>query len=100
MCNAAVMAAVNGRHDIVEEDDILAAEMNYSQFAYEALLVENGITVGQLDSVLLEFMDSDSVLPASAVRANLSLAGVEGEKADYVIARLKAVSFLGVETAF
>ena len=54
MCNAAVMAAVNGRHDIVEEDDILAAEMNYSQFAYEALLVENGITVGQLDSVLLE----------------------------------------------
>jgi hypothetical protein len=99
ICNAAVMSAVNNRHDIVEEDDILSAEMNYSQFAYEALLVENGITVKQLDSVLLEFMASDSVLPASAVRANLNLSGVGKEIVDYVIARLKAVSFLGVEVA-
>ncbi len=97
--NAAIMSAVNSRHDVVEEEDIQSAEKNYSQFAYEALLVENGITVDQLDYVLLEFMDSDSVLPASAVRANLNLAGIEGEKAEYVIARLKAVSFLGVETA-
>lgn len=99
ICNAAIMSAVNSRHDIIAEDDILSAEKNYSQFAYEALLVENGITVSQLDYVLLEFMDSDSVLPASAVRANLSLAGIEADKAEYVIARLKAMSFLGVETA-
>ena len=71
--NAAIGNAVNSRHEIVEEDDILSAELNYSQFAYEALLVENGITVQKLDEVLLEFMASDSVLPASAVKANLSL---------------------------
>ena len=99
ICNAAIMSAVNSRHDIIAEEDILSAEKNYSQFAYEALLVENGITVRQLDYVLLEFMDSDSVLPASAVRANLSLAGIESDKAEYVITRLKAMSFLGVETA-
>lgn len=97
ICNAAVMSAVNGRHDIVEEGDVVAAEMNYSQFAYEALLVENGITVQQLDNVLLEFMASDSILPSSAVRANLALAGVDDDTVDYVIGRLKAVSFLGVE---
>jgi hypothetical protein len=99
ICNAAIMSAVNSRHDIIAEEDILSAEKNYSQFAYEALLVENGITVSQLDDVLLEFMASDSVLPASAVRANLHLAGIEAEKAEHVIARLKAMSFLGVETA-
>jgi hypothetical protein len=99
ICNAAITSAVNSRHDIIDEGDILSAERNYSQFAYEALLVENGITVDQLDYVLLEFMDSDSVLPASAVRANLNLAGIAGDKAEYVIARLEAVSFLGVETA-
>ena len=66
-------------------------------FAYEALLVENGITVAQLDDVLLEFMASDSVLPASAVRANLTLAGVDDASIGHVIERLKAVSFLGVE---
>jgi hypothetical protein len=92
------MSAVNSRHDTIAEEDILSAERNYSQFAYEALLVENGITVSQLDNVLLEFMASDSVLPASAVRANLYLAGIEREKAEYVIERLKAMSFLGVET--
>jgi len=84
---------------MVQEEDILSAEMNYSQFAYEALLVENGITVDQLDYVLLEFMGSDAVLPASTVRANLNLLGIEGDKAGYVIARLKAMSFLGEETA-
>jgi hypothetical protein len=97
LCNAAVMAAVNGRHDLIEEDDILSAEMDYSQFAYEALLVENGITVKQLDSVLLEFMASDSILPASAVRANLGIAGIATDEVDYVVGRLKGVSFLGVE---
>jgi hypothetical protein len=97
LCNAAVMSAVNSRHDLVEEDDILSAEMNYSQFAYEALLVENGITVKQLDNVLLEFMASDAILPASAVRANLGIAGIAADEIDYVVGRLKGVSFLGVE---
>lgn len=97
ICNAAVMSAVNDRHERIEESDILAAEMNYSHFAYEALLVENGITVEQLDDVLLEFMASDSILPVSAIKANLGLAGIKGDDVDQVIGRLKAVSFLGVE---
>lgn len=97
LCNAAVMSAVDNRHDLVEEDDITSAEMNYSQFAYEALLVENGITVKQLDNVLLEFMASDSIMPASAARANLSVAGIAADQMDYVVSRLKGVSFLGVE---
>lgn len=81
LCNAAVTSAVNSRHDIIEEAAILAAEASYSQFAYEALLVENGITVQQLDDVLLEFMASDSVLRDSAVRAYLSVAGVGNDLA-------------------
>jgi hypothetical protein len=97
LCNAAITSAVNSRHDLIEEGDILSAERNYSQFAYEALLVENGITVKQLDGVLLEFMASDSILPASAVKANLVLAGIDSAEIDYVVGRLKGVSFLGVE---
>jgi hypothetical protein len=98
LCNGAVSAAVNSRHDVVTEDDIIAAEAGYSQFAYEALLVENGITVQQLDRVLLEFAGSDSVLPASAVRGYLRVAGIDEDTMDYVMDRLTAVSFLGVET--
>jgi hypothetical protein len=97
LCNGAVNSAVNSRHDVVTETDIVSAEASYSQFAYEALLVENGITVQQLDRVLLEFAGSDSVLPASAVRGYLSVAGIGEDMMDYVMERLRAVSFLGVE---
>jgi hypothetical protein len=97
LCNAAVMSAVNSRHDIVEEEDIRAAEKTYSQFAYEALLVENGITVQQFEDVLLEFMGSDAVFPSSAARANIRLARIPEETIDAVIDRLKAMSFLGLE---
>ena len=99
LCNAAVMSALNSRHERVEEDDILAAEQSYSQFAYEALLVENGITVQEFEDVLLEFMGSDSVLRASAAKANVKLAGISDDKLDAVIERLKMMSFLGVEIA-
>lgn len=97
LCNAAVMAAVNSRNDKVQEADILAAERSYSQFAYEALLVENGITVQQFEDVLLEFMGSDPVIPASAAKAYVELAGIPTDKVGAVIDRLKAISFLGIE---
>ncbi len=94
LCNAAVMAAVNSCNDRVEEADILAAEKNYSQFAYEALLVENGITVQEFEDVLLEFVNSSEI--GFAAKACVALAGY-CDRVDVVIDRLKAVSFLGIE---
>jgi hypothetical protein len=97
LCNAAVIAAVNRRHELIEEEDILSAEQNYSQFAFEALLVENGITVEQFENVLFEFAGADSILPISEVRSSVQLAGVPTDKVDYVIERLKVMSFFGLE---
>jgi hypothetical protein len=97
LCNAAVIAAVNRRHECVEEEDILSAEQNYSQFAFEALLVENGITVEQFEEVLLEFAGADAVLPISEARSSVQLAGISADSVDYVIERLKVMSFFGLE---
>ena len=98
-CNAAVGIAANRRHQRVEEEDILDGERLYSQFALEALLVENGITMDLLKQVLLEFLGESRVLEEDAVRELITRAGVPEAEVDSVLSRLKAVSFLGVETA-
>lgn len=59
---AAVAFAVNRRHDRVEERDVLDAERQYSQYALDSILVENGISIPELEAVLLEFLGSKSIL--------------------------------------
>jgi hypothetical protein len=98
LCNAAVGVAINRRHSRVEEEDILAAEQNYSQFAFEALLVENGITIAEFEAVLLEFLGVDPILTKDEILELITQAGFEGIRAEQVLQRLKVVSFLGLET--
>jgi hypothetical protein len=98
-CNAAVSVAANRRHQRVEEDDVIEGERLYSQFAFEALLVENGITVDQLQQVLFEFLGEPSVLNDDGVLALIRQASVDEEHVADVLSRLKGISFLGIETA-
>lgn len=96
-CNAAVTSAVNQRRDRVEEDDVFRAEKVYSQFAFEALLVENGITLQEFENILYEFAGAMPVLSMSSVYEILRSAGVDDQKFDDVVSRLRASSFLGIE---
>jgi hypothetical protein len=97
MCNAAVIAAVNARRERVDEEDFLLAEQSYSQFAFEALLVENGITISAFEDVLLEFAGADAIISQSEALAMISRVLRDSDKEDEVFARLKAVSFFGFE---
>lgn len=97
LVKAAVSFAVNRKHDRVEERDILDAEKQYSLYALDSILVENGITIPQMESVLLEFLGCDSVLTETSVRQRISRAGIEAEKVDSTISHLVKLTFLGVE---
>ncbi len=97
--NACVRTAIDRRHDRVTEDDVRAAEALYSQFAFEALLVENGITIGEIESVLLEFMAQPAVMEESEALGLIQRARISGIKEEQVMRRLKEMSFLGIETA-
>lgn len=99
LCNAATTAAVNAQHDLVSEKDFLLAEQNYSQWALEALLVENGITITQLENVLFEFAGSPSIVGRSKALANIRSVVGDAAKADYILGRLLEVSFLGREVS-
>ncbi len=94
---AAVSFAVNRKHDRVEQKDVLDGEMQYSQYAWDSILVENNSVIPSLDAVLLEFLGGPCILPESIVRQHVSTAGIEAEKVDAVIAKLVGLTFLGVE---
>jgi hypothetical protein len=97
ICNAALTAAVNARHERIEEADILAAEQLYSQFAFEALLVENGLSIKQLEEILFEFAGASAVVDHGTVETHIRRVGIEDERVPHVINRLRELSFLGIE---
>ena len=97
-CNAAVGRALDRRHDRVEEDDFWAAEETYSQYAYEALLVENGVTIPEMKDALLGFLEAPALITRRQIEGCLELAGLPPERYGDILAKLVLVSFLGLET--
>jgi hypothetical protein len=99
LVKAAVSFAVNRKHARVEERDILDGEKQYSQYALDSILVENGITIPQLESVLFEFVGASPIISDSRVREFISKANISSDKIDGVLLHLVNLSFLGLETA-
>jgi hypothetical protein len=98
LVKAAVSFAVNRGHDKVEERDILDGEKQYSQYALDSILVENGITVPQLESVLFEFVGAAPIVSEPTAKELIAKAISSKDKIDGVLDHLVRLSFLGVET--
>ncbi len=97
LVKAAVSNAVNRRHTTVEPADIQDAEPAYSQYAVKSILVENGVTLPELERILFEFAGSSAILTEQEVRS-LVLKGLgDKERVDYAISHLIGLTFLGVE---
>jgi Cdc6-like AAA superfamily ATPase len=94
---AALSTAVNRSHIRVEEDDILEAEKLYSQFVFEAVQVENGISLPELEIILFEFVGGSSILHKNEIFKIFSKSGIDKNRHDYALRHLIALSFLGVE---
>lgn len=94
---AALSIAVNRGHTRVEEGDILLAEKDYSQFVFEAIQVENGISLPELEAIMYEFVGGHKVLSRQEVQTTIEKSGLESARQEYAIAHLIALSFLGVE---
>ena len=99
LVKAAVSFAVNRKHDRVEERDILDGEKEYSQYALDSILVENGISIPQLEAVLFEFIGAASVLDEGQVRTLIAKAAVDIQRLDEVVNHLAKLSFLGAEVS-
>jgi hypothetical protein len=96
-CNSAVGRAIDRGHDRVLEEDFVSALSDYSQYAYEALLVENGVTVPEMEDALLGFLDASEVATYSERVESLRGAGIAESRVDVLIQKLISMSFLGLE---
>jgi hypothetical protein len=98
IANRAIVAAINHRSPNVEERDILAAEVEYSQFALEALEVEAGGFQIPLIDMLFAFIGTEPILDAEHIRELLTAAGVTNQT-DEAIRYLRSLSFLGIRVS-
>ncbi|WP_372449031.1 P-loop ATPase, Sll1717 family [Qaidamihabitans albus] len=98
-CNLAVARAIDRGHSRVEAADFSSSLETYSQYAYEALLVENGVTIPELEESLFSFLGEPAVRTRGQIMESLSIAGISNEKLSVVIRKLVESSFLGIETS-
>lgn len=99
LANAAVARASNAKHKRVEEIDILEAEKLYSQFAFEALLVEGiASNIDLLESVLVEFAGEQAVIEADELNQILKASCSDSQARMMALEALRRLGFLGLET--
>lgn len=99
LVNAAVTTAINKGHNRVEEEDILAAEIQYSQYALESVNVENTLPDINLEAVMFEFVGMPANMPKSEVEDVILDAGVPKERVEATIDILHDLTFLGLEVS-
>jgi phenylpyruvate tautomerase PptA (4-oxalocrotonate tautomerase family) len=98
LTNSAIEVAVRHRHTEVTADDILAAERQYSQFAFEALLVEGSGEIDDFEELLFEFIGAPEVITLAEVQKTLVRAGIRDKASQLkVVEHLISLSFLGQE---
>jgi hypothetical protein len=93
----AVSTAVNRNHVKVEESDIIEAEKQYSHYAFDSILVENGITVPQLEKLLYEFAGKRPYVGEDEVEKCIQNADLPMQMKDALVDRLIRLTFLAVE---
>ena len=97
LVNAAVTTAINKGHSRIEETDILAAEIQYSQYALESVNVENTLPDIDLEAVMFEFVGLPVNISKREVQDTIQLAGVPDERIEPTIDVLHDLTFLGLE---
>ncbi len=96
--NAAVASAVNAARNRVEVEDLRRAQTEYSQFAFEAALVPDGITTTQLESLLFEFAGGPSIVTDTTIAETCTTAGITEPSARDITEHLLSIEVLGRQT--
>ena len=97
LVNAAVTTAINQAHPQIEEEDILAAEKQYSTYALGIAYVENTLPDVNIENVLYEFVGMPATLTKSDVVKRLQTANIPEEMIIQTLDVLLELSFLGLE---
>lgn len=98
--NSAKRNAVAKGHEFINENDIKAAYSDYSNWVFQSLMVENGITIEQLKEFFYHIVGENSILSYDKIKERMGNAGIlnqSKEQVNYFISHLCTLSFLGRE---
>lgn len=98
LVKAAITTAVNRKHSQVMEEDILTAQRQYSQFAVDSILVENGVSLKKLEDLIYEFAGCRVIQTRMEIADILKRARIKDEEENSIIEHLCNLTFLGRET--
>lgn len=97
--NSAKDIAVRRGHNIITQDDLLLAHKDYSNWVFKSILVENGVTISQIQTFLYNVMGEHSILTKSTIEKLMNLSNIKTDDnySDKFINHLCSLSFLGRE---
>jgi len=93
----ALANAVNHKHSIIKEIDILDAQYKYSKFALDSLLVENVIGLENFENLIYEFVGMPEIVNESDIRLAMKKCQIPLEKEQIVLNLLCDRTFFGRE---
>jgi hypothetical protein len=94
---AAIDAAILRGSPTVEEQDIRTADEIYSQFAFDAIRIDDPSLVGRLDEGLIEFAGGPAILTHDDLVDLFQRIEIAQAEYDRAIDQLRDLSFLGIE---
>jgi len=97
--NSAKNTAVSRGHEIIEEQDILSAYNDYSSWVFKSILVENGITIKEMEDFLYELVGGSAVISKEKITDLMWRAGLStsSENVDKFISHLESLTVVGPE---
>ena len=98
-CGAAVDSAINAGHERVQEEDLLAADVAYSEYALDVLIVEGRAVLPHIEDLIFGFSGVDAILSASELALTVTGTIGDSQPSDEVIELLLGLSFAGIEIA-
>ncbi len=92
--------AVSRGHEIINEDDIISAYSEYSNWVFKSVLVENGITIQQVKEFMYNLMGESQIITLDKIKELAIKSNIEcdsEEQLEYFIDHLVSLSILGRE---
>ena len=97
--SSAKSTAVSRGHNSIRENDLKAAYEDYSNWIFQSIQVENGVTISELKAFFYSAMAEKSILDRQSITLLMNKAKLKTDEefVDYFISHLCSLSFLGRE---
>lgn len=99
LIKAALNFAVNRGRTRIEEKDLIDAEVQYSRFALDSLIVEARVRIANIEDLLLHFIQSSEIITETEFATRLTEAKIPAGELESVISLSVELTFVSLEVA-